>query len=205
MFQYVFWKQQKESLKRKGKCRNGMRWHPLIIKWCHYMRHQSGKPYDTLRDLVIISLPSQRTLQDYSNSVKAGAGFSVEVDHQLLEASKLLTSPSYHSLIAILIDEMHIKEDLVYNKQSGKLIGFVNLGDIKNHLTSFEKSLVGDGEEECKDTVPLANSMVAIIVKGLFTMLRFVYVQFPCTSLNGEQLFNPFWDSVLRLERLGLR
>ena len=127
-FQYIFWKQQKESLAKKGKSRNGIRWHPLMIKWCIYLRHQSSKAYDTLRDSSCISLPSQRTLRDYSNAVKAGAGFSAEVDQQLIEASRLCTSPSYHCYVALLIDE--IKEDLVYNKHSGKLIGFVDVGDI---------------------------------------------------------------------------
>ena len=139
-FQYVFWKQQKESLAKKGKSRNGIRWHPLMIKWCIYLRHQSSKAYDTLRDSGCISLPSQRTLRDYSNAVKAGAGFSAEVDQQLIEASRLLTSPSYCCYVALLIDEMHIKEDLVYNKHSGKLIGFVDLADINNHLARFEQS-----------------------------------------------------------------
>lgn len=65
-FQHVFWKQQKESLAKQGKSRNGIRWHPLMIKWCLYLRHQSSKAYDTLRDSGCVSLPSQRTLRDYS-------------------------------------------------------------------------------------------------------------------------------------------
>ena len=36
------------------------------------------------------------------------------------------------------MDEVHIKEDLVYDKHEGTLIGFVNLGDTNNHLLQFE-------------------------------------------------------------------
>ena len=55
-----------------------------------------------------------RQLLSYNNShvVKFGAVFSLEVDNQLLQAAKLLSSPKYHAIVAILIDEMTIKEDL---------------------------------------------------------------------------------------------
>ena len=99
-----------------------------MIRWCLYLRHYSSKAYDAIQQSGCIVLPSQRTLWDYSNAVKAEAGFSVKVDQQLLEAAKLNSSPSYHVYILILMDEMHIREELVYNKHSGKLVGFVNLG-----------------------------------------------------------------------------
>lgn len=70
-FQSIFWEQQKQASQRSSK---GMRWHPLFIKWCIYLRHQSSKAYETLRDSGCISLPSQRTLRDYTNCVKATAG-----------------------------------------------------------------------------------------------------------------------------------
>ena len=123
-FPFIFWKQQRECLPKKGQLKKGIRWHPLMIKWCIYLKHQSSKAYETLRGSGI-ALPSQRTLRDYSNAVKAGPGFSLEVDDQILKAAKLSSSPDYHSLIVLLIDEMHVKEDLVYNKHSGRLIGFV--------------------------------------------------------------------------------
>ena len=31
------------------------------------------------------------------------------------------------------IDEMHIKEDVVYNKHTNALVGFTNRGKINNH------------------------------------------------------------------------
>lgn len=104
----------------EGTKKNGIRWHPLFIKWCLYICHPSSKAYKTLRDTGVIALPSQRTLRDYSNAVKADAGFSFEVDKRLLHSAKLESSEKSHSLIALLIIEMSIKEDLVYNKHLGK-------------------------------------------------------------------------------------
>ena len=67
--------------------------------------------------------------------------FSADVDLQLHRAAKLHSFPKYHALVSLLINEMTIKEDLVYDKHAGTPIGFVNLGDIINHLLQFEESL----------------------------------------------------------------
>jgi hypothetical protein len=199
-FQSIFWKEQKKALSRKGSSKNGCRWHPLMIRWCLYLRHQSGKAYETLRQSGCISLSSQRTLHEYSHSVKAGCGGTNEEDVQLLQAADLEASPDYHRLVCLLMDEMYIKEDLVYNKSTGVLVGFVDLGEINNHLNKFEQSL----DEE--DSAPvLAKSMVVIMVRGLFTDLQYPYAQYPCTNLVGMQLFSPFWNVVFRLEKIGFK
>ncbi len=80
----------------------------------------------------------------------------------------------------------------------GSLIGFTNIGDVNSHLAAFERSLQG---EEAEDQ--LADHMLVLMVRGLFTTLEFPYVQFPCTNLSGEQMYHPFWEAVGRLEMCG--
>ena len=43
-----------------------------------------------------------------------------------------------------LVIDVHIKEELVYNKHEGCLIGFVNLGETNNRLLEFESTLAED-------------------------------------------------------------
>ena len=43
-------------------------WHPLMLKWCIYLRHQSQSAYETIRQSKCVILPSQRTLCDYMHS-----------------------------------------------------------------------------------------------------------------------------------------
>lgn len=50
---------------------------------------------------------------------------------------------------------------------------------------------------------PLANSMLVVMVRGLFSKVQFPYAQFPCTKLRGYELYDLFWDAVERLERCG--
>ncbi len=52
-------------------------------------------------------------------------------------------------------------------------------------------------------TESLSKTMLVVMVRGLFTCLQFPYAQFACSSVTGDQLFNPFWESVMRLERCG--
>ena len=103
--------------------------------------------------------------------------------------------------MVLLIDEMYIREDLVYNKHTGKMIGFTDLGNINNHLLLFERMI----NEEQVTAKPLAKSILAIMVKGLFTSLKFPYAHFPCVNISGDMLFDPFWKAVYRLERMGFK
>ena len=41
------------------------------------------------------------------------------VDEQLMLLANLATCPAWERYVCILMDEMHIKEDLVYDKHSG--------------------------------------------------------------------------------------
>ena len=110
--------------------------------------------------------------------------------------------PAWHKLVILLLDEMHIKEGLVYDKHTGRMIGFVDLGDINNHLLEIERSLETDSTAK---STTLASSVMVIMVKGLFTPLRFPYSHFPCTSITGDLLFDPFWEAIYRLERMDFK
>ena len=118
-FQWLFWEQQKQA----NACADArsMRWHPLMIKWCVYLRHLSSSAYETLRDSGCVVLPSQRTLRDYTHYVPAVIGFSAASDKQLFEAANISDCQEWEKYVVLILDEMHIKEDLVFDKHTGKL------------------------------------------------------------------------------------
>ena len=129
-----------------------MCWHHVFIKRCLYLRHLSGRSYELLWESGCIHLPLQRTLRDYTHYIPAKVTFSAEVDQQLQ-----LTSLKRLTYVALLLDEVHIKEDLVYDKHSGSLIGFANIRDINNHLMNFERS-----------STSIASSVLMIMVRALW-------------------------------------
>ena len=108
--------------------------------------------------------------------IKATNGFLSEVDVQLCQAAILKSCKLIDQYVVLILDEMYIKEGLVYDKYTGELIGFTDLGDINSHLLSLEQSLVDSKLQ------PLATTIMNFMVKGLFSHLQFPYAHFPCHS-----------------------
>lgn len=173
-----------------------------MIRWCLYLHYRSSGAYDTLRQSGVLKLPSQRTLRDYSHHTEAAPGFSAEVDSMVMKAAEVHSCSEREKCILLLLDEMHVREDLVYDKHSGELIGFTNLGDINTHLDSFEQAISSHSEEP---QPVLAKSVLVFMVRGLFTKLQFAYAQFPCSQMRGDKLYVPFWEAVRRLEKCGFK
>ena len=63
-FQKIFWDQQQQAALVKNA--KSMKWHPIMIKWCHYLQHLSGSSYELLKSSSCIKLPSQCSLRDYT-------------------------------------------------------------------------------------------------------------------------------------------
>ena len=54
--------------------------------------------------------------------MKACTGFSDEVDKQLADAVKLDTAEEREKCVVLIMDEMHLKENLVYDKHTGQAV-----------------------------------------------------------------------------------
>ena len=196
-FKSIFWNQQIKNLALKDK--RQIRWHPLLIRWALYLHYKSSGGYETLRKSGIITLPSSRTLRDYRHFTPTKSGFSNIADIQLQE---LIQQKRSHlaKYVFILIDEMHLKEGLVYDKGSGYLVGFCDLGDVVQQLHDFEEKLSSDTPVRR----PLAKTMMVFMVRGVFTSIKFPYAQFPMTSGTGYDLFPILWQAIDRLECNGV-
>ena len=68
-----------------------------------------------------------------------------------------------------------------HSRVCSALIGFTDIGDINSHLDEYENQLAN---KELR--APLATLMLLLMVRGLFTNLKFPYAQFPCTNLAGR-------------------
>lgn len=98
------------------------------------MQCRSSGAYESLRISGCLRLPSQHTLRDYTHHIKVAPRFSHVVDKLLSTTANVESCPERERYTLLLLDEMHIREDIVYNKHSGEMIGFTNLGEINNHL-----------------------------------------------------------------------
>ena len=168
-FSSVFWQQQLQAARLSKK--NGMRWHPAMIRWCLYLHHRSSGCYATLRNSGVLTLPSERTLRDYRHCFNANVGFSASNDHQLCEAVKSHKPSDLAKYVTVVIDEMYIKAGLVFNKTSGALVGFHDLGEVNDLLSDMEREVKNPNTRR-----PLAKVMLVFMIRGLFTSMKFPYV-----------------------------
>ncbi|VDI28119.1 Hypothetical predicted protein [Mytilus galloprovincialis] len=107
-FQRLFWSQQATFNNLADK--RGMRWHPMLIKWCTYLKSKSTSTFDSLRHSGFIKFPSERLLYacyDYTHVIKQGVGFKAELIDMLAEEmeSKGATE-EWQQYVELLQDEI---------------------------------------------------------------------------------------------------
>jgi hypothetical protein len=68
----------------------------------------------TLRSSEFVQLPSSMT----TLTIKSRSGFQREVDEQLVKEVDLANILEWKRYVVLLIDEMKIKENLIYDKHS---------------------------------------------------------------------------------------
>ena len=153
----------------------------------------SPKAYEVMRESGI-SLPTRRTLNDYTHWISAEPGFSSEVDDfprteakidELEDWQRFVTMCTstcilcwlclccmymYHRYVVLILDEMKVREDLVYDKTGEVLHGFVRLGDVNNQLRDLEMQANTGRPHES-----IATQMLTLIVRGVFIKLEFPY------------------------------
>ena len=147
-----FWEQQMRLLQTKKMAR---RYHPQIISFALSIHCKSPSAYRELRESGALILPSGRVLRDYKNYFKPGAGITKEKIEELKEKTSQYVG--IQKYVAVLRDEMKLQENLVFDKTSGKLIGYIDLGD---PLTTFANV--------DEDTDPIASHALAFLVWTMY-------------------------------------
>ena len=112
----------------------------------------------------------------------------VTCTEQLRKEVQTESLEEYQKYVAVVSDEMKIKEGIVYNKHECKIIEFVNLGAVNSTLVSFEQSVN-------EETTSVATQMLVFKVRGLiFIKLNFPYAQYPTHSITADYLFPIAWE-----------
>ena len=106
----------------------------MLISFCLNLVSKSPSAYEEQRynekdGTGFLILPSQRRLGDFRNYIKPQRGINRAVINELVENTKNFTSPERN--IVLNFDEMKIQYGLVWDKHSGDLIGYDDLGDVE--------------------------------------------------------------------------
>ena len=86
------------------------------------------------------------------------------------------------------MDEMKIQSNLVFDKVSGELIGFVDLGDPMTNFATLT------------DEDHIATNALAFLVRGLCTDLKHSIAYFFTGNVTSFQIMPLFWRTVAVLE-----
>ena len=142
--------------------------------------------YDSKKGTGVLVLPSQRMLRDYKNYIRPERGFNHYVVKELAEKTKSFMA--IERFIVLVFDEMKVQEDLVWDKTTGELIGFVDLGD-----TDFNYATLQIAQQ-------LATHILVFIVKSITNILSYSFATFATNTLTLYQLCPVFWKAVSILE-----
>ena len=182
-FMELFWQQQKKMFSSSA---TGVRFHPMIVRYCLSLAAKSPSCYEELRNSGILVLPSQRTLRDYRNFIRPKRGFHESFLQELKEMTD--TYFDVQRYIVLLFDEMKIMSNLVFDKVTGELIGYVDLGDPDINFATLDKA----------DAV--ATHALVFLVSGFCTELKFSLAYFATNGITAVQLMPLFWEAVCILE-----
>ena len=95
--QRIFWEQQMACNRLKDK--RQIKWHPLVLRFALNLKYLSTSAYRAVQQSGIISLPSMRTLGDYTHWMTPRSGLQIEiVEEACLRSIFLLASTTAPSL-----------------------------------------------------------------------------------------------------------
>ena len=184
-FMKIFWNEQQKYINSPSN--KGIRYHPMIIRFCLALASKSPAAYDKLRfdkknNSGILILPSLRRLRDYKNYIRPQRGFNPLIVQELLIKIKVFSE--IEKFMILSMDEMKIQENLVWDKHSGELIGFVDLGDVDINYTSLQ------------EPNKLAPHVLVFLIRSIVNAFKFSLANFATTSATSTQMFQLFWKSV---------
>ena len=187
-FMKLFWEEQQKYLKSS---KQGIRYHPMIIRYCLGLAAKSPAVYDEIKlnektNSGFVILPSKRRLRDYKNYIRPQQSFNPDIIAELNEKIKRFSDEE--KFVTLLFDEMKIQENLVWDKHSGDLIGFVALGDTNINYATLNKA------------DQLATHLLVFLVRSIVNPFKYSFANFATTNVQAMQLFPLFRKAVGILE-----
>ena len=114
--------------------------------------------------------------------IKAGVGIQTTVTDHLMKEVQIESLEKWQKNIAVVFDEIKIKDGIVFDKNEYRIVGFVGLGVVNNTLLSFEQSKTNDKPQVAKE-------MLVFMVRGI----------------TADYLFPIAWEVVRNLECAGFK
>ena len=121
--------------------------------------------------LIFDAIVKQTALEHYviTEITFVHRGFNPKVINELATKTESFSGPE--RFVTILFDEMKVQEDLVWDKNTGELIGFVHLGEISVNYATLQ---------DCKK---LATHVLVFLFKSIVNPLSYSFATFATTVI----------------------
>jgi len=121
-------------------------------------------------------------LRDYKNYIRPKQGFNKDIIAELVR--KVEHFLEEEKFVVLLLDEMKIQENLVWDKHTGELIGYIDLGDPSVNFATF------------KNVETVASHVLVFMLRSIVNPFKFSLANFATTGVGAVQLFPIFWKAV---------
>ena len=95
--------------------------------------------------------------------------------------------------VVLLMDEMKIQENLVWDKHNGELIGYVDLGDIDLNYATLSK------------VTTVASHVLVFLIRSIVNPFKFSLANFATDGISASQMFPLFWKATSVCEKSSLK
>ena len=162
------------------------KWSTMIVRYALSVAAKSTSAYEEIRNSGVLVLPSMRTLRDYKNVIPPKPGFQGEIMEDLISTTRGLKGNERY--VTLLLDEMKIKQNLVFDKNSNMLVGFTDLGDPDLNFAVMDEGSI-------------ATHVMLFMIRAIASRFKYCLAYFGTDTVNGIQIFTLFWEAIFLLEK----
>jgi hypothetical protein len=174
---------EKDSASTANATARGMRWHPLVIRWALKLYQCSRSAYRTVAGGL--ALPSERRLQEYRSWSSCDPGMNTDL--LLLFQQKLDEDKGdlQSRQVILAFDGMAIRDGISYCRNSGKVSGLEDVGDLVTYTTETLGASLSDLRlaKECMQLMATTLNGKYRVPIGYYLIQKVFVVRFCCTFL----------------------
>lgn len=174
----------------------GMRWNSTLIRFALLKKSASSEKYT---GTGMITLPSGRRLFNFSQVLFRMKEFQKASVDELL---KRVSSKPYQDYYNLMLDEIDVSNNLVFQKSNGELIGFVKLSDVQTEMEKLEDYINLDKPITSK---PVTCKILMFMIRGISNGIKEAIALFASDNVPKEMVYNMTWDLIGTLEQSGMK
>ncbi|KAL1420594.1 hypothetical protein MTO96_023991 [Rhipicephalus appendiculatus] len=163
-------------------------WSEVTVRHAVVLQNLSTRAYEHVRSTGILRLPCRSTLERFMGSSRGEVGVTELVKQRL--SAELASHPSLQArTCSLIVDEMRVKQRLLYHKQRDAFIGEVDYG------VNFPK--------ETTNEPVLANSLLCFVLNGLSVSFKIPVAYFFARNCTGRELHMLMRHVLKEVEEIG--